>query len=204
MEKRRILLLLTLPLLVGCGNTNSPYLTPSESESQCTCGSTPSESESTLESESEVVESGEVIITEFNCPQGSGNSYPAPGEYSIDDYNFIFNDVMNGGGKLTTVSTYIQMKKQSGYIQNVTSFNNATIDIKILVNEAEYVGDMTHELTVSAGDEFGIYDTILEASSTRDETYLYCHYETSKDYSYFNLENISSYAAYIKEIKFIW
>jgi hypothetical protein len=111
---------------------------------------------------------------------------------------------MNGGGKLTTTDTYIQMKKETGYIQNVTPFVGAIIDVIIYVNETEYVGDMTHELTITAGSSLGEYDTTLEAETSRDETYLYCRYETSCLYQYFSLDNISSYAAYIKEISFIW
>ena len=70
---------------------------------------------------------------------------------------------MNGGGKLTTADTYIQMKKETGYIQNVTPFVGAIIDVIIYVNEAEYVGDMTHELTITAGSSLGEYETTLEA-----------------------------------------
>lgn len=203
MEKRRILLLSLFLLLVGCNNSPT---TPSGSSDSFLDSLTESITDNVLESESdsEIVEGGALTITDKNCPQGTGNSYPARGEYTIGDHSFIFNDVMNGGGKLTTTDTYIQMKKETGYIQNVTPFVGAIIGVTIYVNEAEYAGDMTHELTITAGSSLGEYETTLEAETSRDETYLYCRDETACLYQYFSLDNISNYAAYIKEISFIW
>ena len=171
--------------------------------SSCT-SSLPSESESfTDPDESEVYESGEVVINPSNCPQGTGNSYPTSGLKEIDGINFYFNDTMNGSGKIGK-NPYIQMKKNSGLIKNFNPIPSCEIIIKMLVNYSEYAGDMTHELTLTSGTEYDIYSTSLEAETSRDEIYFICRYETNSSDKYICLANISSYAAYIEEIKISW
>jgi hypothetical protein len=96
------------------------------------------------------------------------------------------------------------MKKDSGRIQNIDKIPIEKIEITILINYAEYVGDMTHELTITSGVNYGECSQVLTGETTRDNTYMYCSYDVTNGNEYFDLKNISNFAAYVHEIKFSW
>lgn len=220
MEKRALaftLMASVLTLLFSCGGTEASSADESETPSS-TDVARPSDSEdapsesspdtvpSSESQSSDEGESGSFELLPSFIPDLGQSQYHEDATLDLGGYSFYLDDIQQGSGKFEDVSSYIQMKKESGLLRNVSALGGK-VTITQYLNVVTYSGqshDYTASIALKGAKEYGgEYIEMTPSVESFDSTQVLT-YENPDGYTHFSLENASSYAAYLSSIAFLW
>lgn len=201
-----------LALLSSCGgvtaSSSEENATPSSSDiddSHTGEESTP-DSSPIANSLSDERESGSFELLPSFIPDLGQSQYHEDATLDLGGYSFYLDDVQQGSGRFENVSSYVQMKKESGLLRNISALGGK-ITITQYLNVVTYSGqshDYTASIALKGAKEYGgEYIEMTPSVESFDSTQVLT-YENPDGYTHFSLENASPYAAYLSSIAFVW
>jgi len=199
MNKNLFFLVITCFLLGCTSNLNSSSSVSLESSLDLDPISSESDSSSLVTNGSFKLEPGDI-------PNLGESKYHEESTITIGETSFYLDNVQQNSGKYEGISSYIQIKKEEGLLQNITPLGGI-VSFAQYTNIVSYSGvthDYTATLTLKGAHEYeGEYTEITREVREENNQKIYT-YQNEDGYRYFSLENTSSYAAYLEYLLFTW
>lgn len=203
---KKVLILLSALLLVGCNSfsSESSFLASSIIDSLSVLSEISSENEQSsyfLESTSlseEICKS--ITITCNEVPNDVNGGYASDGELTFNNVIFFYSNIMSNTGKYDTPT--IQMKKEIGYLYNVTPLSGI-LTLKLMknsyhdyVNNVDVISNVVP--TIYVGNEANSFFNTIEGEVVEEnENMITYRFEEASLYHYFKISNESGFAQYL-------